>query len=290
MTSARYIFCRMAQAFGYTRKNVRLSEAASEIHLLKEAESQLGRAVWREVENIEELSIEYWNLRKLIKERDRVADELDASIARLATAHEERAELLGVSDNPFQELLNERQTVLRELESLTRDRDMIVEKAREIRRLHDGLKTKEEVLASEGGQSRDELGKLTERLAELKEEFSDLKEVRLAVAEKISDGEAKIDAIDAEVQDRKRDRRSQASEAFQHIGDANQEISTLRAELGVLDTQMRQLFSEIGRHVSLNAGGNPECRKASAHHKGLVDVMAALRKSITLNHKLSENA
>jgi chromosome segregation ATPase len=290
MTPARYIFCRVAQAFGYHRKNIRMAEAAAEIHLLKEAESHLGKAVWREVEDIEELSIEYWNLRKLIKERDRVAEELELSQQRLAAAHEERAGLLGITNEPFQDLLQERQKVLQTLENHTRDRDLIVERAREIRRLYDGLKTKEEVLAAEGEQTAEELGKLTKRLAELKQDFSALKGERFAVAEKIAEGDAKIDEIDAEIQRRKKERRVKASEAFQHIGDSNQEISALRAELGVFDTQMRQLYSEIGRHVSRNVDQNPACKKATAKYNGLVDVMAALRKSITLNHKLSGNA
>ena len=289
MTSARYIFCRVAQAFGYNRKNIRMAEAAAEIHLLKEAESHLGKAVWREVEDIEELSIEYWNLRKLIKERDRVANELEASLEKLAAAHAERAGLLGISNEPFQDLLEERQKVLQTLETLTRERDLIVEKARNIRRIYDGLKTKEEVLAGEGKKTTEEMAKITARLAELKAGFSALKSERLTVAEKIAEGDAKIDEIDAEILRRKKERRLNASEAFQHIGDANQEISTLRAELGVLDTQMRQLYSEIGRHVSRNVSGNPVCKKATATHHGLVEVMAALRKSITLNHKLSDN-
>jgi hypothetical protein len=39
-------------------------EAAEEMHLLKEAESHLGKALWENVEGIEALSIEYWNLRR----------------------------------------------------------------------------------------------------------------------------------------------------------------------------------------------------------------------------------
>jgi uncharacterized coiled-coil DUF342 family protein len=88
---------------------------------------------------------------------------------------------------------------------------------------------------------------------------------------------------------RKKERREKASEAFQHIGDANQEISTLRAELGVLDTQMRQLYTEIGKYVSRNTA-DPECRKACREMQWLVDVMGALRKSILLNHKLGGQA
>ncbi len=289
MTPTRYIICRVAQTFGYNRKNIRMGDAAGEMHLLKEAESYLGKEVWENVEDIEELSVEYWNLRKLIKERNRVAVELEKCSDALAKAHDERSGLLGVSSQPYQDLLEERHKVLGALENLARERDTIVAKARDIRRLYDGIKTKEEVLTKEGNHTKEELEKISERLSQLKSEFSALKAERQAVAEKIAEGDERIDKIDADVLIRKKERRVKASEAFQHIGDANQEMSTLRAELGVLDTQMRQLYSEIGRHVSRNVPHNPACRQAAKDHHGLVDVMGALRKSIAMNHKLAEN-
>ena len=72
MTSSHYLFARIAMAFGYVRKAQRMGEAASEMHLLREAEAQLGAAIWEKVENIEALSVEYWNLRKLVKQNDEV--------------------------------------------------------------------------------------------------------------------------------------------------------------------------------------------------------------------------
>ena len=289
MTPARYIICRIAQTFGYNRQNIRMGAAAAEIHLLKEAESYLGNEVWKKVEDIEDLSVEYWNLRKLIKERERVAGEFEVCQVQLAKAHDERSELLGISTEPYQDLLVQRQNVLNTLENLARERDTIVTNARNIRRLYDGIKTKEEVLTKEGNHTSEQLGKISERLAEIVHDFTALKSERHVVAEKIADGDANIDKIDAEVQHRKNERRKNASEAFQHIGDANQEMSTLRAELGVVDTQMRQLYSEIGRHVSRNADQNPACKKATKQHHGLVDVMGALRKSVALNQRLGEN-
>ena len=289
MTPARYIICRIAQTFGYNRQNIRMGAAAAEIHLLKEAESYLGNEVWKKVEDIEDLSVEYWNLRKLIKEHERVAGELEVCQVQLAKAHDERSGLLGISTEPYQDLLVQRQNVLNTLEDLARERDTIVTNARDIRRLYDGIKTKEEVLTKEGNHTSEQLGKISERLAEIKHDFTALKSERHVVAEKIAAGDANIEKIDAEVQHRKKERRKKASEAFQHIGDANQEMSTLRAELGVVDTQMRQLYSEIGRHVSRNADQNPACKKATKQHHGLVDVMGALRKSVALNQRLAEN-
>jgi chromosome segregation ATPase len=288
MTSTRYFIYLLAQAFGYRRDNIRMADAAAEMHLLKEAESCLGKAVWEEVADIEALSVEYWNLRKLNKDRTRVAAELQTLHTRLTEAHEERASLLGISNEPYMELLEERQGILIQLEELARTRDHIVAQAREIRRSYEGIKTKEEVLTKEGQHTLEESSKITERLAKLKADFAALKHQRQEVAEKIAQGDAKIDAIEAEIERRKNERRQKASEAFQHIGDANQEISTLRAELGVLDTRMRQLYTEIGKHVSRTAANDPACRKACKPHQGLVDVMSALRKSILLNKKLAE--
>lgn len=289
MTSTRYLIFLVAHAFGYRRKNIRMAEAAEETHLLKETESHLGKAIWEKVEGIDALSVEYWNLRKLIKDRDRVAAELESHQQQLAEAHQERSGLLAASNEPFQDLLDERQSVLNYLEELAKQRDSIVNNARDIRRAYDGTKTKEEVLTKEGASKQEDFSAITNRLLQLKSEFAKLKEERKKVAEKISEGDAKIDTIDIEIMKRKKERRAKASEAFQHIGDANQEISTLRAELGVLDTQMRQLYTEIGKYISRNTT-DPECRKASKEMQWLVDVMGALRKSILLNHKLGGNA
>ena len=83
MTSTRYMAARFAQAFGYFRRSQRMADAASETHLLREAEAYLGAMIWENVEKIEALSVEYWNLRKLIKDRDGVRAKLTACQERL---------------------------------------------------------------------------------------------------------------------------------------------------------------------------------------------------------------
>lgn len=287
MTPSKYLVFRIALAFGYARRNVRMGDAATEMHLLKEAEAYLGKEIWKNVEDIEELSMEYWNLRKLVKERDRVAAALEICQKNLAEAHEERASLLGMSHEGYQDLVEERQTVLNRIEEHARERDRIVAQARDIRRNYEGIKTKKEVLEKEGDRP-EQLEKAAARLIELKKNFAELKEQRLAVAEKIAEGDNRIDEIEEEIRGRKKERREKASEAFQHIGEANQEMSTLRAELGVFDTQMRQLYSEIGRYVSRHAATQAECQKACKEFRGLVEVMGALRRSVQYNHKLAE--
>ncbi len=289
MTSTRYYIARFAQAFGYYRKNQRMGDAASEMHLLREAEAYLGAAVWEKVENIEELSVEYWNLRKFIKEREDVRGRVDECQSRLDQAHEERASLLNSTPEVHQELLDERVAVLTELEKLAARRDEIVTEAREVRRAYDGLKMKLEVLTKESSDAA-EIEKVKSRLVALKEKFAELKQQRIDIGAEIEIGDAKVDVVDAKLNEKKQDRRVNASEAFQVIGDGNKEMSILRAESAVLDTQMRQLYAEIGRFVSRHAAQHAACAKAVESHKGLVDVMRALRRSIALNHRLAGTA
>jgi chromosome segregation ATPase len=289
MTSTRYYMARFAQAFGYYRKNQRMGDAASEMHLLREAEAHLGAAVWEKVENIEELSVEYWNLRKFIKEREDVRAREDECQARLDKAHEERSSLLNSTPEVHQELIDERVAVLSELEKLAARRDEIVAEAREVRRAYDGLKMKLEVLTRESSAPA-EIEAVKSRLTGLKEKFAELKQQRIDIGAEIEIGDAKVDVVDAKLNEKKQDRRVNASEAFQVIGDGNKEMSILRAESAVLDTQMRQLYAEIGRFVSRHAAQHAACAKAVESHKGLVDVMRALRYSIALNHRLAGTA
>ena len=99
-----------------------------------------------------------------------------------------------------------------------------------------------------------------------------------------------MDLVDEQINEKKKHRRVHASEAFQVIGDGNKEISILRAESALLDTQMRQLYAEIGRFVSRHTHQHAACNAAVAAHRGLVDVMRALRRSIALNHRLAGTA
>lgn len=293
MTSSRYFVARFAQAFGYFRKNQRMSEAASEMHLLREAEAQLGAAIWEKVEGIEELSVEYWNLRKYIKEREIVKVKMGECQARLDLAHEERALVINNAPDNQQELLDERVKLLTELENLAFRRDEIVAEARNVRRTYDGLKMKLEVLTKESLDTeahKQAILEVRNRLSGLKSGFSDLKQKRVQIGIDIEEGDARVDLVDAKINEKRLARRVHASEAFQIIGDGNKEMSILRAESALLDTQMRQLYAEIGRFVSRHSAHHAACAAASSSHRGLIDVMRALRRSIALNHRLAGTA
>jgi len=177
MTSSRFFLARVALAFGISRRNQRMSDAAFETHLLREGEQILGAEAWEAAENIEELSAEYWNLRKLRHEREQLEPSLAEAEATLAEAHEERARLLNQATETQQKLEEERAALMKELEDAARKRDEIVAEAKGIRRIYEGLKMKLQVLAEEstGPETQQEIAKTRERIGELRQDFEELK-------------------------------------------------------------------------------------------------------------------
>ena len=141
MTPSKYFLLCIASRFGYLRKNVRLGQAASETHLLKEAETFLGEAIWRKTEHIEALSMEYWNLRKFTKDYETISQEIEQLQGKFNETYQQRSEGWMSAQESQQDLTNERKEILNHIDQLTRDRDRIVAKAQDIRRSHDGLKS-----------------------------------------------------------------------------------------------------------------------------------------------------
>lgn len=287
MTPTKFFVARVAQAFGIHRKTKRMSDAANEMHLLRDAETVLGAAVWERVEKIEELSVEYWNLRRLIKEREELRAKVAICNEKLDLVHEERASLLGSQSEPQQRLLQARDEIMLRLQQLAVERDEVVGRARDVRRNYDGLKMKLEVLSKESGDNGPELAGVREKLEELKSRFAELKEQRAKVAGDLEKGDLELDEMDAKLAEHRLQRREQASGAFQIIGEANREISTHRAEIGLIETQITQLYSEVGRYISRNRYRLPACAEAAKDHRAMVDIMRSLRSSVSMNHRLA---
>jgi chromosome segregation ATPase len=287
MTPTAYFAARVAKAFGLHRKNKRLSDASIEMHLLRDAEMHLGHAVWEKIGEVEELSMEYWNLRKLTQERAAIQARLDTCVQQLAEAHDERSALLNHAVEPHHDLQAKRSAVMAELEALSQERDAIVARARDVRRAFEGAKTKLEVLSKNPDHPEADLAATRDRLKQLKEQFAALKVQRNEIADSIAAGDRQLDHIDHELNDHRQQRRGQASEAFQIIGEANREISIHRAEAALIETQVHQLYSEIGRYVSRFAYANASCARAAREHRPMIDVMRALRRSIAMNNQLA---
>lgn len=287
MTPTSYYLALIAKSFGYERRNKRLADASSEMGLLREAEYQLGLRIWEKIEPIEELSVEYWNLRKQMKEITQLRDRLDELNYSVSQFHEERANILNEVSPEQLELEMMRSNLLRKMEELAHERDSVVRRAKEIRRTHEGLLTKIEVLQRDKNDQA-EVKKVEQTIEELKEEFKELKHRRQQVAKDLDDGDKEIDALDAKALEFKQIKRDKAAVIFAQMGIVNRELSTIRSEMGNIETQIRMLQSEVGRYVSRYYKRNPVCGQVAAAERTMIEVMRMLRISIAMNHKLAD--
>lgn len=285
MTNSSFLIARLAQSFGIDPRQRRMSDAASESHLLHDAEQVLGSKIWQQVEDIEELGIEYWNLRRLIADRERLHNEITELDEQLTHAHTRRAGLLDADSEERRTLDQRRNELLEELDGLAQHRDEVILRAKELRRLYDGVKTKFQVLEGEGDP--DAIARTSERMNTLRQQFEELRAERDDTVARIETDSSELETIEQQLGFERDRTRAAASGAFQKIGEANRRLSRLKAEVGVVESKMQQLFIDIGRHVSLAAETDPACRAATRNQRALVSVMHALRKSIRLNHTLS---
>lgn len=288
MTPSRYIVARIAQSFGITRRNKRMSDAAFETHLLREAEQILGEGIWEATEEVDHVSVEYWNVRKLQRERHELEEKVAAAEAILVDAHEERSKLLNQTTDAQQELEKKRGELTAKLEVIARERDQIVSMAKEIRRRYDGIKTKLSVLAEEGAETNTaEISKAKEQMREMRSEFQTLKEKRDTIGKRLEEGDAVLREVENRLGNRRQVRRDEASKTFQIIGKANRDISNHRAQLGLIETREQQLYGEIGSYVSRNIRNEPALAEIHRDNQQLIDLMTALRRSIIMNRKLT---
>ncbi|PAW60262.1 MAG: hypothetical protein B9S37_10015 [Verrucomicrobiia bacterium Tous-C3TDCM] len=287
MTSTSYYFALIAKSFGLERRNKRVLEASSEMSLLREAEYHLGLVLWEKIEPIEELSVEYWNLRKQMKGFTEMRKKMDELNEQLTELQLQRAEILN-SENPEQlEVEMQRSQLMLYMEKLTNERDMVLRRAKELRRVHEGLLTKIEVIKRDK-YPEEKIIEVEQSIDDLKKEFRALKLRRQELAEALDQGDRDIDENEKKLAAFKQVKRDEAALIFQELGLINRELSQLRSEVGSVESEIRQLQSEVGRYISRYTKRNPVCNKIAKPERAMVEVMRMLRISISMNRKLAD--
>ena len=289
MNSSRYMVARLLLSFGLHRKTKRLSEATDEMHLLRQAEEILGEDVWEQAEEIEEISVEYWTLRKLKMKKVKLLESAGEAGTILDTSHEERNAALNETNQACLVLEKKRDELIVHSEGLAAERDRVVANAQQVKRKFDASRTKIQVLNGEADTIEIIKGE-RKKLASYKVDFASLKVSRDEVGEKIQTLDEKINKIEAAISEDRKKLRVDASSAYQSIGKANRVMSKLTAEIGMIQLEMKELHGEVGRYVSNNAGIDPVCTTICRDHARLIAQMQSLRSSIALNHKLAAMA
>ncbi|HCC19737.1 MAG TPA: hypothetical protein DEP88_00605, partial [Verrucomicrobiales bacterium] len=236
-----------------------MSEAADEMHLLRLAEEILGEIVWERAEDIEDISVEYWTLRKFMLQKNEIDLKVNQAADVLDLSHEERNAVLNKSNQSCLALEKKRDELFAKSTALVAERDNLISKARLLRRKFDASRTKIQVLSEDVDNA--EIVQLERRkLSDYKNEFARLKDSRDEVGERITKLDLLIARIEESISEDRGRLRQEASEAYQSIGKANRDISQLSAETGLIELGIQEHFCAVGRYVSNHASTNPICR------------------------------
>ena len=285
MTRSRFYILRLGQAFGIKFTSKHGAAAANESHLLRDAEEILGSLVWRDLENVEALSMEYWRLRKLTKEHDTLLADIADAQNILSTSHNKRAAYLEEVVGSTKELVDEREKLLGQYDRLTAERDLILGEARSIKRRHDGIKAKLEVLAEEGKSDEDGYKESEEELLGLKKRFRSLRTRRDEVTTDLSELEKAMEDLDKDIEERRSKAKTESSEDFDNISKANRDISLTRGKINQLEDEIQSLLLEVGRHLCENQD-DPEVADLLRPHRRLISQIKILRDSVHMNRIL----
>ena len=285
MTTGHYLISSFLQHFGVRRKSKRMTDAAFETHLMQDGEEILGAYCWEKIEHIEDLSMQYWSLRRLKRAEKSILSQINDAEKILASAQKQRASEVDHSIELGETFLGEQATIFESIEELNKDRDLIITEAAKTKKRHSALKMKVKVLQEEDeAHEGSEIHEARNELAALRKFFAtdktrlDLIEVKLEQQnDQLNRIKGKIDLASSPL--------SGASEVFSTISQANRDITKHRADLGLIQEEQAILFHEVGRFLNINFM-RIDCREACQDHRGIQEQTRLLRQSIDLNQKL----
>ena len=264
-----------------------MTDAAFENHLMQDGEEILGAYCWEKIEHIEELSIQYWTLRRLNSRQETILAQIKESEEILAEVQKKKASEADHSKGLEEVLIDERITLCESIEEANRSRDILMTEALRTKNRHAALKMKVKVLQEEEDlHENSEIRKTRRELATLRETFADSKDKLDVIEEELAVHENQLNQVKGKI-NLESDSINGTNEVFLLISKANQNITKHKSEMGLLKEEQSQLFRDVGRFLNLNSK-REDCRKACEQHKGIQQQTYLLKNSIELNQKLSE--
>jgi chromosome segregation ATPase len=286
MTRSRYIIAAILRNFGLVRKTKRLTDAAFEIHLMQDGEEILGAFCWPETESIEDLSLPYWNLRRLESEKKEIVEKVTEAEKILTGAQQQKFDSLvmtRIKENPFTKQKSDLKEVIRELNA---EHDALMSKALSSKNRHAALKMKLEVLQKESKNDKASIEACLQDLASLRKTFIKEKQDLEDIKERIGVATGGLEQLGEGASQSLQGSEAKTKEAYEKISQANRDISNHRAKLGLIDEERAALHRKIGHFLNLNAE-RKDCRIACRKHRALLRQVQLLLASIRLNHKLA---
>lgn len=289
MNAFGYVVRRVLWQFGVKRAKKRWEVANRELQVLKEAEDLLGRVAWRDVDEVEELTGEYWQLKNIEGQEEL----LNAEIERLRNENEALEDkIFDITDElhgEIDKLVEQRNEVAADVDEFLIEIEDIREEAGEIRHRFDGHKVKYKVLKDNGGDP-EELEKIQVVLKDLRGQFNARKEQTIERNRQIEEIEERLLRIDETIHETRQEIGIRTARVSQKIGENSKRLADCMAKVGAYERERGDLQSKIGLFLSANPDSSPGLRKATKKHMDLVGRINYFRKSIQYNQRLAKGA
>ena len=286
MTPTGYFFAKALNALGLARIEKRRTAAAFETHLLADSEQIIGEFVWESLENIEEVSTEYWKLRKLRIKQNELETKAEKLAQILDNTQEQRTQDLEQVSEGSHGMVSEHSKITESIKRLNQEKEDLLREGRAIKRTHRGLKTKLEVLLEESGEeSKSVVESTRNQLKEKRIKFEKIREQASALDSNLSEQQLKLTELNKKIKEANSGVRKNAEQQFSVIGKTNKELTNIRGKQGLIKSKQLELYCSIGKFVLCN-GKDPEIKKATKRQKQLLSLIEEVRKSSLRHHKL----
>lgn len=289
MTRLGYLFAKALSAFGVAPIDKYRTAAAFEAHLLRDSETIMGELAWDSLEEMEDISAEYWQLRKNSKKRNELDIKITTLNKELEDAQESRTKALEEVAEVTKDKVSARDKIAENVARLHQERDDIQRDGRSIKRTHTGLKTKLEVLIEEfGDNDTPEISTTREELQLKRIQFEKIKSRRDTIDERITVLQKELSELNTVIEMENNAIRDKAEQQFGTIGKTNKELTDLRSKLGVIDIERTELCAEVGRFVLRNSK-DATIRQAVRKQRGLLSLIDEVRASSNRLRRLIAN-
>ena len=292
MNAFGFFMRRLVWQFGVRTERRCWVSVTRETQILSEAQDLLGRLCWRKSDKIEDLTGEFWQLKDLDDQQEKLRVQSDEMLERIELLKEQ---LEGVEDKYEDQVdveRNRKEEVLTEATAITREMDDLREEDAFTRQKFSSLKLKLDVLKrQEGVDLSNEMTKTRAAIHQLKLDHDAMRKILEEKELLVQTIEASVQGVDGMIAALRAQMREESSGLVEEIGILSKRVAEISAKIGTLENSKAELSFHVGIYLSQNSDSpDPEIQKVLAACRPIIAKINVLRRSIQYNQRLARRS
>ncbi len=288
MNAAAYQLSKVARFFGFRFERNRLAALTRESQFLQEAIDLLGRAAWQDTSEIDDVAVEFWQIRDTEQKQVALKEQMETIKAESQTLEEERARIEHQFSTEINELKEQKIEIMGQAIGLMRDNDASKANLERVKRRYAGMKLRLKAIEEGNHPGGDDPAQLQQMMDDLKATYSQMQGGLESGSSEVKTFETQIAEVDSNLETRKSALRAASAEIVGQIGKAAKQLADLSAQIGSLQNSKNALANRIGHFLSQHVESPPpEVKSVLRKHGALTSKIKYFRRSIHYNQRLS---